>query len=148
MESSKLASILKTHTKIAETMIRKQGDIAPMVVGYRRKMLVPIVVKGDRETLKATIELVKEDADWIVVMNTGWMRKVKKEEIEEILKHYKWGRIANDPQREEILIVQVSLRDGTKDAIVERIIRGENDIRFERIRDIGSEAKIDGYLAL
>lgn len=148
MESSNLASILEAHTKIAESMIKIQGDMAPMVVGYRGNTLVPIIVEGSREALKATIELVKEDADWIVVMNTGWMKEMTKEEGEELIKNYKWGQITNDPQREEVLVVQMSLRDGTKNAIMERIIREENNIRFEWIADISSGTKLDGYLTL
>lgn len=149
MEDIRIEDILRDHVEIAEKMVRAQGDISPMVIGCRGKTVIPSIIEGGRDEIKVVIELMREDADWIVVIMSAWMRRMDKEEAENALREYTPGQIANDPQRVEILLVQAALRDGSKVMIVEKIIREGDDIRFARIDDLDdSISSFEGYLSL
>ena len=81
-----------------------------MVIGCQEGIITPIVVT-DREEIRAMIDLFGEDIDWIVVIMTAWMRIGI---TPEYLRDYEPGQIATEPEREEVLMIQVRLRDGSK----------------------------------
>ena len=136
--------ILEKHIQFAEKTIKEQGDLKPMVIGCREGIITPFVVAG-REEIREMIDLFGEDADWIVVMMMAWMRIGV---TEEYLRNYEPYQVANDPDREEVLLIQVSLRGGNKRTIAKRIIRGDENIRFEEVFGMDSNILFEGYLSL
>jgi len=126
---AEIDEILEKHIQFAEEIIRERGDLKPMVIGSQEGIITPIVVIN-REEIRAMIDLFGEDVDWIVVMMTAWMRIGI---TAEYLRDYETGQIETEPQREEVLLIQVALRDGSKKTIVKRIIREDEEIRFEEV---------------
>lgn len=115
----------------------------PRVFWCERGMVIS-ATEDSREGIMTMIDIFGENADWIVVMMTGWTRRGVNEEY---LGDYEQGQIESDPQREEVLFVQVALRDGSKKAVVKRIIREEEGVRFEEA-PMSNEAQFEGYLSL
>ena len=134
--------ILEKHIQFAEKTIRELGDMKPMVIGCQEGIVTPIIVAG-REEIRSMIDLFGEDIDWIVVMMTAWMRIGI---TAEYLRDYEPGQIAAEPEREEVLMIQVALRDGSKKMVIKRIIRDE-EIRFENVI-LPYGVDLEGYLSL
>jgi len=134
--------ILEKHIQFAEKTIKELGDMKPMVIGCQEGIITPIIVAG-REEIRAMIDLFGEDVDWIVVIITAWMRIGV---TPEYLRDYETGQIATEPEREEVLLIQVALRDGSKRTIIKRIIRDE-EIRFEEVF-LPYGVSFEGHLSL
>jgi hypothetical protein len=120
----------------------KRNTLKPMVIGCQEGIITPIVVAG-REEIRAMIDLFGEDADWIVVIMTAWMRRGI---TPEYLQTYEVGQISAEPEREEVLMIQIALRDGSNKTTVKRIIR-DDEIRFEEVH-LPRGVSFDGYLSL
>jgi hypothetical protein len=134
--------IMEKHIQFAEKTIKAQGDLKPMVIGFQNGVITPIIVAG-REEIRAMIDLFGEDADWVCVLMTAWMRIGV---TAEYLRDYETGQIETEPEREEVLMIQIALRDGSNKTTVKRIIR-DDEIRFEEVH-LPRGVSFDGYLSL
>ena len=141
-----IEEILEEYLELAKEIIRERGDVSPIVAFFVDGRVVEAVC-GSRESIRRAIDLGNFlEAEWLVVVFTGWMKKFEKEEAKEKIEEYKYGDIARSPEKKEVLVGQIKSKDGKRISRILTIRREKGEVEFEE--EYTKIDNFDGYLSV
>lgn len=147
---SGIEELLDFHKAFAENVIKTNRSFAPQVVISANGQAIPIVIQGDRYTIKKILDLierVKSRIDWIVVMHEGYMAKnVKSNEIDEYAGNLEQRYLVGDNGIKWVFMIQAYWKKGKttiKKMRVYEIQRVSLDFKFEYEAN-----EFEGYLTI
>lgn len=131
--------MLDSQTEIVKKMLQTMDEISPMIVLFKENTCVPILVIGDREQIKETMEFASSmNPDFLVTINETYMeeRNTKnktKEQIEEEINNHVYGSLAErfnngDKSIKEAIMINAYSPDGK----LSRILLKDTLKQFEK----------------
>jgi len=120
-----LESLISFNKEYAESIFKEHKEFAPMIVGYTKDNKNRIAILGHFENSDekenwyrlASLIFLVNNVDKYVVMTEGWAVRSKENETDEDL--YKYGSLADHPNRMEVLSIVAVNKHGAKMSSIE-----------------------------
>jgi hypothetical protein len=132
-----IEELVKMHDAFVRKVMKERGKLVSQIVFSKNREVFPMICLGGRDEIKMAMVVAKrQDPDWIVVMNEGYIKKftrAKGESIEKmkeremsLLSTHQTGDLEREfnlgnPDIKEVVILTVYTRDKKMSVTYEKI---------------------------